>query len=41
MNFFSSMLPKKKLGEIINISSKEASEIKKAEKFLMLLNNSN
>ena len=41
MNFFSSMLPKKKLGEIITISAKEYTEIEKAEKFLDLLNHSN
>ena len=41
MNFFSSMLPKKKLGEIITISAKEYTEIEKAEKFLELLNHSN
>lgn len=38
MNFFSSMLPKKKLGQIISISSKEKSDIEKAEQFLKLLN---
>lgn len=41
MNFFSSMLPKKKLGEIITISARENSDIEKAEKFLKLLNESN
>ncbi len=41
MNFFSSMLPKRKLGNIITISAKENSDIAKAEKFLNLLNESN
>ena len=41
MNFFSSMLPKKQLGQIITISAKENTEIKKAEKFLELLNQVN
>lgn len=41
MNFFSSMLPKKQLGRIITISAKENTEIKKAEKFLELLNEVN
>lgn len=40
MNFFSSMLPKKRLGQIITISAKENDEISKAEKFLTLLNES-
>lgn len=39
MNYFSSMIPKKQLGEIINIASKEKSDIAKANKFLSLLNN--
>lgn len=38
MNFFSSMLSKRKLGEIITISSKENNDILKAEKFLSLIN---
>ena len=37
MNFFSSMLPKRKLGQIITISAKEKDEIAKAEKFLSLI----
>ena len=37
MNFFSSMLPKRKLGNIITISAKEKNEIAKAEKFLSLI----
>lgn len=37
MNFFSSMLPKKKPGEIITISAKENTNLEKAEKFLKLL----
>jgi len=37
MNFFSSMLPKRKLGQIITISAKEKDEISKAEKFLSLI----
>ncbi len=40
MNFFSSMLAKKKLGEIITISAKESTDVAKAEKFLGLLNES-
>jgi len=40
MNFFSSMLPKKKLGQIITISAKEKNGVTKAEKFLSLLNES-
>jgi len=35
--FFSSMLPKKKLGKLIEIASKEPTYVKKAEKFLELL----
>ncbi len=38
MNFFSSMLPKKKLGQIITISAKEKNNTAKAEKFLTLIN---
>lgn len=38
MNFFSSMLPKKKLGQIITISAKENDNISIAEKFLNLIN---
>jgi len=37
MNYFSSMLSKEKLGEIIRIASKETTDITKAEKFLSLL----
>lgn len=37
MNFFSSMLPKRKLGQIITMSAKEKNEISKAEKFLSLI----
>ena len=37
MNFFSSMLPKRKLGQIITISAKEKDDISKAEKFLSLI----
>jgi len=37
MNFFSSMLPKRKLGQIITISAKEKNDISKAEKFLSLI----
>ncbi len=40
MNFFSSMLPKNKLAEIITISAKEKTDEKKAEKFIKLLNKS-
>ena len=39
-NFFSSMLPKKRLGEIIALSAKEDTEVTKAEKFIQLLQNS-
>ncbi len=38
MNFFSSMLPKKRLGKIISLASKEADDISKAEIFLTLIN---
>ncbi len=38
MNFFSSMLPKRKLGQIITSSAKEKDNISKAEKFLSLIN---
>ncbi len=38
MNFFSSMLPKRRLGQIITISAKENNDIAKAEKFLSLIN---
>ena len=37
MNFFSSMLPKRKLGQIITISAKEKDDMSKAEKFLSLI----
>ena len=37
MNFFSSMLPKRKLGQIITISASEKTNISKAENFLNLL----
>ena len=37
-HFFSSMLPKRKLGQIITISAKENDDISKAEKFLSLIN---
>ncbi len=37
MNFFSSMLPKRKLGQIITISAREKDDISKAEKFLSLI----
>lgn len=37
MNFFSSMISKTKLGEIIRIASKEATDIAKAETFLKLI----
>lgn len=38
MNFFSSMLPKRKLGQMITVSAKEKDDISKAEKFLSLIN---
>lgn len=37
MNYFSSMISKKKLGEIIEIVSRETTDIAKAEKFLTLI----
>lgn len=37
MNYFSSMVSKTKLGEIIRISNQEGSDIAKAEKFLTLI----
>ncbi len=37
MNFFSSMLPKRKLGQIIILSAKEKDDISMAEKFLSLI----
>ena len=37
MNYFSSMISKQKLGEIIRISSNEQSDIARAEKFLKLI----
>ena len=37
LNFFSSMLPKKTLGNIISKANKETDEVKKAEKFLKLI----
>lgn len=37
MNFFSSMLPKRKLGQIITVSAKEKDDVSKAEKFLSLI----
>lgn len=36
MNFFSSMLPKRKLGQIITVSAKEKDGVSKAEKFFKL-----
>ncbi|MBU1298121.1 MAG: hypothetical protein KKF20_06870 [Bacteroidetes bacterium] len=39
MNYFSSMISKAKLGEIIRIANQEATEIAKAEKFLTLIRN--
>jgi hypothetical protein len=38
LNYFSSMISKKKLGEIITIANKEKTDIAKAEKFLALIN---
>ena len=40
LNFFSSMLPKRKLGQIISLSSKEKNDISKAMKFLNLIRES-
>ena len=37
-NFFSAMIPKRKLGQIITLASKEKSDLAKAEKFLTLMN---
>ena len=39
MNYFSSMISKLKLGEIIRIASQKATDIAKAEKFLTLIRN--
>ena len=39
MNYFSSMLSKVKLGELIKIANREENEIAKAEKFLSLIRN--
>ncbi len=39
MNYFSSMVSKRKLGELIRISNEEDTDIKKAEKFLQLIRN--
>ena len=39
MNYFSSMISKLKLGEIIRIASQETTDIAKAEKFLTLIQN--
>ncbi|MDP2302329.1 MAG: hypothetical protein Q8N03_07895 [Ignavibacteria bacterium] len=39
MNYFSSMISKLKLGEIIRIANQETTEIAKAEKFLTLIRN--
>ena len=37
MNYFSSMIPKVKLGKIIRIAGEEKSDVSKAEKFLSLI----
>ena len=37
MNYFSSMISKMKLGEIIRVASQETTDIAKAEKFLNLI----
>ena len=39
MNFFSGMISKTKLGEIIELASKEKDDVSKAEKFLTLIRN--
>ena len=39
MNYFSSMISKAKLGEIIRISNQEKTDIEKAERFLTLIQN--
>lgn len=39
MNYFSSMLSKAKLGEMIRISSQEKTDEAKAERFLTLIQN--
>jgi hypothetical protein len=39
MNYFSSMISKLKLGEIIRIACQETTDIAKAEKFLTLIRN--
>lgn len=41
LRYFSSMLPKKELGKMINIANKEKGYEKKAEKFLQLLRSNN
>jgi len=38
MNFFSSMLSKRALGQMISFSAKEKNDISKAEKFLTMIN---
>lgn len=38
LNYFSSMISKEKLGEIIKLANQEKSNIQKAEKFLLLIN---
>jgi hypothetical protein len=37
MNYFSSMISKPKLGQIISIANNETTDVKKAEKFLELI----
>jgi hypothetical protein len=39
MNYFSSMISKINLGEIIRIANKESDDTAKAEKFLSLIRN--
>lgn len=39
MHYFSSMITKKTLGQIISIANRETTYIQKAEKFLQLINN--
>lgn len=41
LNFFSSMIPKKELGNIITIASQEENDIKKAETFLSIIRKNN
>ena len=39
-NYFSAMIPKKELGEIIKIASQETCDVAKADKFITLISGS-